>query len=263
MTSCSVPDPAHTAQVLPGGRVLASADESGMVAACDMRMLGGDPSAPGSPGSQRLLWKLRPEGGGITCLEAGLHPGSGVPAQLPDGHPPCCGDMRAPACCDITCLKAGLHPGSGAEHGPLTWCNVHAPAQHLKGCGRWTSDGHRSLISQAGQALVCHCSDTEPADALSVQAAACVTPPRAGMPMLVAGTKSGTVHVIAADSGRAVQSLVVGQGRTGQSSGRSFFSSSRSSSASLVTGLSLTPDGLTISSFTGSACALRFAGWAC
>ena len=65
-------------QVLPGGRILASADESGLVAACDMRMLGGAPEAPGSPGSQRLLWSLRPQGGGITCLEAGLHPHSGT-----------------------------------------------------------------------------------------------------------------------------------------------------------------------------------------
>ena len=63
-------------QVLPGGRVLASADESGMVAACDLRMLGG------APGEQRLLWSLRPPGGGITCLEAGLHPLSGAAARL-------------------------------------------------------------------------------------------------------------------------------------------------------------------------------------
>ena len=65
-------------QVLPGGRILASTDESGQVAACDMRMLGGTSGVPGSPGGQKLLWSLRPSGGGITCLEAGLHPGSGM-----------------------------------------------------------------------------------------------------------------------------------------------------------------------------------------
>ena len=169
--------------MLPGGRVLASADESGMVAACDMRMLGGSPSTPGSPGSsQRLLWSLRPESGGITCLEAGLHASSG---KL-------------------------VYPSA---HGALAAMSISHP---------------------------------------------CLP---AGMPMLVAGTKSGHVHVIAAESGKIVQSMVVGQGRSQQSKG--FFSSSKSSNTSLVTGLSLTPDGLTISSFTGATCAVRFAGWAC
>ena len=65
-------------QVLPGGRILASTDESGQVAACDMRMLGGTLGLPGAPGGQKLLWSLNPPGGGITCLEAGLHPASGT-----------------------------------------------------------------------------------------------------------------------------------------------------------------------------------------
>ena len=75
--------------------------------------------------------------------------------------------------------------------------------------------------------------------------------------MLVAGSKSGHVHVIAADSGKELQSLLLGQGRT--SSSRGFFSSSKAASAPLVTGVSLCPDGAVVSSFSG---VVRFVGFA-
>ncbi len=61
------------AQVLPGGRLLASADEAGGVAVHDLRALG----APG--GGRALLWHARPGSGGITSLAAGLRPVSGLP----------------------------------------------------------------------------------------------------------------------------------------------------------------------------------------
>ena len=41
----------------------------------------------------------------------------------------------------------------------------------------------------------------------------------AGLPMLVAGSKSGHVHVIAADSGRALQSMMLGQPSPPRSTG--------------------------------------------
>ena len=66
-TSC-----AH-GQVLPGGRLLASADEAGGVAVHDLRALG----AP--DGGRALLWHARPGSGGITSLAAGLRPLSGAP----------------------------------------------------------------------------------------------------------------------------------------------------------------------------------------
>ena len=75
------------------------------------------------------------------------------------------------------------------------------------------------------------------------------------MPMLVAGSKSGHLHVVAADSGREVQSLLLGPGRAAI---RGFFSS-KPASSSLVTGVSLCPDGAVISSFAG---VVRFAGFA-
>lgn len=60
-------------QVLPGGRLLASADEAGGVAVHDLRALG----AP--DGGRALLWHARPGSGGITSLAAGLRPHSGAP----------------------------------------------------------------------------------------------------------------------------------------------------------------------------------------
>ncbi|KAK9799814.1 hypothetical protein WJX73_002530 [Symbiochloris irregularis] len=68
-------------QVLPGGRILATADETGMVAAVDIRMLessgGGAPAQQPSP--KALLWRCRQEGGGVSCLEAGIRPATGLP----------------------------------------------------------------------------------------------------------------------------------------------------------------------------------------
>ncbi|KAK9832643.1 hypothetical protein WJX81_006635 [Elliptochloris bilobata] len=68
----------HTAlvtalQVLPGGRLLASADEAGGVAVHDLRALGA------ADGGRALLWHARPGSGGITSLAAGLRPHSGLP----------------------------------------------------------------------------------------------------------------------------------------------------------------------------------------
>ena len=42
------------------------------------------------------------------------------------------------------------------------------------------------------------------------------------MPMLVAGSKSGHVHVIAAESGKALQSMMLGQPSQPRSSGAAF-----------------------------------------
>lgn len=60
-------------QVLPGGRLLASADEAGGVAVHDLRLLGA------ADGGRALLWHARPGSGGITSLAAGLRPHSGAP----------------------------------------------------------------------------------------------------------------------------------------------------------------------------------------
>lgn len=60
-------------QVLPGGRLLASADEAGGVAVHDLRALGA------ADGARALLWHARPGSGGITSLAAGLRPHSGLP----------------------------------------------------------------------------------------------------------------------------------------------------------------------------------------
>lgn len=70
-----------TWQVLPGGRVLATADETGLVAAVDIRMLGGSPAPSGAAaeaaGSRAVLWRCRQEGGGVTCLTSGIWPAAG------------------------------------------------------------------------------------------------------------------------------------------------------------------------------------------
>ncbi len=58
-------------QVLEGGRVLASADESGLLAAIDLRLMGGE------EGSRALLWRAKSHYGGVTCLAAATHSATG------------------------------------------------------------------------------------------------------------------------------------------------------------------------------------------
>ncbi|CAL5224911.1 g7676 [Coccomyxa viridis] len=53
-------------QVLPGGRLLASSDETGNVAVADLRMLGST--------RQPMLWQAKSAGGGVTCLTSGPRP---------------------------------------------------------------------------------------------------------------------------------------------------------------------------------------------
>ena len=70
-------------KVLPGGRILSTADETGLVAAVDIRMLGGTNLPHGSSrevqsSPRALLWRCRHEGGGITCLDSGIRAATGA-----------------------------------------------------------------------------------------------------------------------------------------------------------------------------------------
>ena len=58
-------------QAVPGRRMLISADESGLVAAVDLRMLGGDKL------KKAVLWQSRNPTGGVTCMATAPHPTSG------------------------------------------------------------------------------------------------------------------------------------------------------------------------------------------
>ena len=53
--------------------MLLSADESGLVAAVDLRMLGGEKA------KRAVLWQSRNPTGGITCMTTAVHPSSGAP----------------------------------------------------------------------------------------------------------------------------------------------------------------------------------------
>ncbi|BDA47164.1 probable DmX-like protein 2 at C-terminar half [Coccomyxa sp. Obi] len=54
-------------QVLPGGRLLAAADEAGAVSVSDLRMLG--------TARKALLWQAKSGSAGVTCLASGPRPG--------------------------------------------------------------------------------------------------------------------------------------------------------------------------------------------
>ena len=52
--------------------MLASADESGLLAAVDLRLMGGE------AGSRALLWRAKSPYGGVTCLAAATHSATGI-----------------------------------------------------------------------------------------------------------------------------------------------------------------------------------------
>ena len=56
--------------------MLISADESGLVAAVDLRMLGGEKAR------RAVLWQSRNPTGGITCMTTATHPTSGELSML-------------------------------------------------------------------------------------------------------------------------------------------------------------------------------------
>lgn len=58
-------------QALPGGRVVASADETGLIAAVDLRMVGD------GNGKRSLLWQSRNPSGGVTCMTNATRPSDG------------------------------------------------------------------------------------------------------------------------------------------------------------------------------------------
>jgi len=115
------------AQVLPGGRLLASADEAGGVAVHDLRALG----APG--GGRALLWHARPGSGGITSLAAGLRPVSGLPFLV--RHPAAPAAPPRPAARPRPCWPGAARrarPGHSRAH-----CRgCHCAQQGHARCGR-------------------------------------------------------------------------------------------------------------------------------
>ena len=74
------------AQAVPGRRMLISADESGLVSAVDLRMLGGEKLR------RAVLWQGRNPTGGVTCMATAPHPSSGKPVSplsMSSGSLPC------------------------------------------------------------------------------------------------------------------------------------------------------------------------------
>ena len=58
-------------QAIPGGRMLVTADETGVTAGVDLRMIGG------KDGKKAVLWQSRNPTGGITCLAVASRPSDG------------------------------------------------------------------------------------------------------------------------------------------------------------------------------------------
>lgn len=58
-------------QAIPGGRMLVTADETGVTAGVDLRMIGG------KDGRKAVLWQSRNPTGGITCLAVASRPSDG------------------------------------------------------------------------------------------------------------------------------------------------------------------------------------------
>ena len=66
-------------QAVPGGCMLLSADETGQMAAVDLRTVGG------GGGRRSVLWQARNPAGGVTRMTTALRPSDGALPHWPQG----------------------------------------------------------------------------------------------------------------------------------------------------------------------------------